>query len=104
MALRASAVALVAAFVLFGISIGLERAQRTSVAPAVILGYDWPSSPHLSIKSYRQIRYAFVVGGSTYSGSALQHWSIPQLESAKVCYDPGDPNNNALTLSTAGCS
>jgi hypothetical protein len=94
---------LVGTFVLLGISSQLERTRRTSVADARILAYDWPSRPIWSIAASRQIRFAFEAAGATYTGSALQNWSVRQVETSKVCYDPADPSNHALVPDIASC-
>ena len=89
------------------ISAGMASAARSATAQPVIVSkqaIEWSAGWHGSATlSGVSVRYSFTADGRTYSGEARRQWSLDDVTTSKVCYDPGDPAGSH-SLEQAGYS
>jgi hypothetical protein len=96
----------VLALVAVGIGGQLEKARRTAEADVEILAADLQVGDrggYNAVPSGWHLRYRFTVAGATYLGAAFRNWTLPSIQRAKVCFDPGNPRNQILVLRPASC-
>jgi hypothetical protein len=94
---------LAALALLVGVNAALERSRRTSATAIEVLNLDSFASPGKGARGGMDIRYRFDVAGTIYEFVEFRSWSIETISDAKVCYDPGDPNNRALARAEEPC-
>ena len=86
----------------------LIPAQRTATARPTILDkqevMEGNVNPYGPGRLVRVISYSYQIDGQEHQGTARHNWSDDQLSTAKVCYDPADPDgSHALELSDYQC-
>jgi len=81
----------------------LERARRTAEAAVEIIRLDSHHSPGKGARGSVDVQYRFDVDGVTYTFLAVRSWRIEDAQNAKVCYEPGNPPNQALTKASEPC-
>lgn len=86
----------------------LESAQRTDTARPTIVSTEQQTGYGSSYRSVGHlvtaVTYTFVANGRVHAGKALRTWSLAQIGTAKVCYDPNDINgSHSLELPEYTC-
>ncbi len=82
----------------------IDRARRSGTAVATIVSALFQPGGGLEMAPQgTQIRYVYVVNGTTYSGVDFRTWSDVSLHNPKVCFEPADPTNHLLVDGRIRC-
>lgn len=101
--LKGALVILGAVAILAGANAYLDRSRRTAAAPIEVLLLDTEADPHPLAEAGTRVHYRYIVDGVAYEAVEFRSWSLATVNTAKVCYDPRDPQNRSLTQAEAPC-
>jgi hypothetical protein len=77
--------------------------RRSATAQVELLGIEVRPSVFRGNPGDSVIRYRFVAGGQVLERIATRTWSAPEIQAAKVCYEPAEPDNQVLVMHDASC-
>jgi hypothetical protein len=77
--------------------------RRSAMAPVEILGIEVRPSVFRGNPGDSVVRYRFTAAGQVLERIATRTWSAPEIQAAKVCYEPAEPDNQVLVMHDASC-